>query len=334
MVGMSAMTISAADHLDAPITKLNGKIDINDVYIFHPGEGNRQNTEKTVLILTVNPAAGVISGTKFQSGKAYAIHIDNNGDAWQDATLWVSFGAVDRNGRQTARVTYQADGWRYSPTASGRTGSTFSAQGIKAQAGLFDDPFFFDLNSFNDGATFCQEGDKDFFKGLNTSAIVIEIPSSWLGSTNVGVWGATYQGINVVDRMGRPAILTVFIPPTPFEPSPQLENAYNQTHPSNDVATWKPEIVNTLTLLFSLNDASDLNTADDASKIQGLANFLLPDLLTFDYSKQGGFPNGRRLADDVIDIELGLITEGLITTDCVGNSSNFRTTFPYLQAAN
>jgi hypothetical protein len=335
---MSALSISAADHLDAPIVKRNGKIDINDVYVFHPGVGNRQNLDKTVLVLTVNPAAGVISGVNFQTGRAYALHVDTDGDAWQDITIWTQFGAVDRNGRQSAKVTFEADGWRNTPTASGRTGSTWSAQGITATAGIFDDPFFFDLNSFNDGATFCQPGDSDFFKGLNTGAIVIEVPTAWFGSKQIGVWGNTYQGTAVQDRMGRPAINTVFNPPNPFEPSPpdpKLEDAFNQGHPSNDVANFKAEVVDTLTLLFSLNDATDRNKADDAPKVQALAGFLLPDILTVDLSKQTSFPNGRGLPDDVIDIELDLITEGLIKSDCVSSNSNFDLYhFPYLARAN
>jgi hypothetical protein len=338
MMGMSAMTISAADHLDAPIVKHNGKVDINDLYIFHPGVGSRQDLSKTVLVLTVDPAAGVISPTSFQTGKAYAIHIDTNGDAVADANIWATFGALDHNGRQTVKITFDAGGARHSSTASGRTGQTFSAQGIKATAGLFDDPFFFDLASFRDGATFCQTGDSDFFLGLNTAAIVIEIPTSWFGANNVGVWANTYQGSTVQDRMGRPAINTVFNPPNPFEPSPpnpDLKDEFNQGNPVNDQANFRGEVVNTLTLLFSLNDATDLNTADDAGKIQGLANFLLPDILTVDLSKQTAFPNGRALPDDVIDTELGLITEGLITSDCIANDSNFTLTrFPYLQGAN
>jgi hypothetical protein len=41
------------------------------------------------------------------------------------------------------------------------------------------------------------------------------------------------------------------------------------------------------------------------------------------------------LANDVIDAELGLITEGLVTTDCVGaNDATFRAGFPYVAAPN
>jgi len=47
-----------------------------------------------------------------------------------------------------------------------------------------------------------------------------------------------------------------------------------------------------------------------------------------------GFPNGRGLADDVIDIELALVTNSQVASDCVGNDSAFSTSFPYLAPAN
>jgi len=53
-----------------------------------------------------------------------------------------------------------------------------------------------------------------------------------------------------------------------------------------------------------------------------------------DTSSAAGFPNGRRLADDVIEIELGLVTNGAVTTDCVANDSTFSNSFPYLAPAN
>jgi hypothetical protein len=60
---------------------------------------------------------------------------------------------------------------------------------------------------------------------------------------------------------------------------------------------------------------------------------LLPDILTIDVASPAGFLNGRKPADDVIDAELGLITEGFVTTDCVGsNDKAFPSTFPYLAA--
>jgi hypothetical protein len=198
-----------------------------------------------------------------------------------------------------------------------------------------DDPFFFDLNDFL-AINFCGNG-ADTFAGTNVSAIVIEVPNSLLMGTegsNIGVWSVTrYRGARY-DRMGFPAISTVFIPNNPFEPTGSefpLKFAYNQGLPKNDQKNFRDEIVDTLSLLFTLNDASGDDTSDDAAGVAGLADFLLPDILPIDLSATTGFPNGRGLDDDVIDVELGLITEGAVPSDCVdGNDVSHSSVFPYV----
>jgi hypothetical protein len=67
-----------------------------------------------------------------------------------------------------------------------------------------------------------------------------------------------------------------------------------------------------------------------AAEAQGIAEILLPDVLTFDYSSSAGFLNGRRLQDDVIDIELNLVTNGQVTGDGVGPHTDYLPNFPYL----
>ena len=337
-LGLAPRASRAADHLDSPTTKTDGRVDINDVYIFHPGQPGSQDLSRTVVVMTVNPAAGVISGTQFRHDARYEFLFDVDGDAKPDASIRVRFGKPDDDGEQRVTVEAKLDGERVFKVR-GETEEIIEGEGgIRVFAGLRDDPFFFDLVSFNDGATFCQPGDGDFFLGLDTSAIVVEIPTGDMPLGPVGVWGRTVvPGIGQFDRMGRPAILTVFLPPNPFEPSPpdpMLEDAFNFGKPNKDQLNFRSEIVDSLTLLFSLNDATDPNTGDDAAQIQGLADILLPDILTVDLSAETGFLNGRNLADDVIDAELGLITEGLITTDCVDNDSAFLSEFPYLGVPN
>ncbi|MGH3137859.1 MAG: DUF4331 family protein [Gaiellaceae bacterium] len=331
---VAAIPAVSADHLDAPTVKKDGRTDINDVYVFHPGAS--QNLNRTVLAMTVNPAAGVISGTTFRPGARYELLIDTNGNARPDITIRTQFSSVE-NGQQDYTVR-RIKGDDSKVIARGETNEVESEDGVKAFAGLRDDPFFFDLAAFNAGAAFCPGGvGTDFFLGLNTSVIAVEVPTSMIGSGAVGVWGRTVVGGDQIERMGRPAILTVFIPPNPFEAGStadgNLEDQFNRTTPNRDQARWRNEVVNSLTLLYSLNDGTD-DPSDDAGKIQGLANILLPDILTVDLSKATGFLNGRGLADDVIDAELGLITEGLITTDCVNNDSTFLSGFPYLGAPN
>ncbi len=69
----------------------------------------------------------------------------------------------------------------------------------------------------------------------------------------------------------------------------------------------------------------------DQATAQMLADALLPDVLTIDTSSANGFLNGRRLADDVIDAELQLLTGSPTATDGVpANDKAFSNTFPYL----
>jgi hypothetical protein len=190
---------------------------------------------------------------------------------------------------------------------------------------VFDDPFFFDLNAFLT-VDFCNPG-TNFFNGLNISAIVLEVPSSWLGSSNIGVWARTLLNDQQVDRMGRPAINTVFIPNNPFEPSgsePSQKNAFNAGKPRNDQRDFRGEVVDTLEIFYGAGNPT----------VSALANILLPDILTVDTSNPAGFLNGRRLADDVIDAELSLVTNGAVTSDCVANDSAFTNSFPYLAPKN
>jgi hypothetical protein len=339
VTGLPAMNSRAADHLDAPLVKTDGRVDINDVYVFHPQAGDSQDLSRTVLVMTVNPAAGAISGTSFRTvaDAKYRIEIDTDGNARPDKAVVAVFGKVGTDGRQRVNISLHL-GDSVTPLASGMTDEVIVNGSVKAFAGVRDDPFFFDLASFNDGATFCEPEDTDFFLGLDTSAIVVELPTGMIGSGAVGVWGRTTVRDNggwmQFDRMGRPGINTVFIPTNPFEGGASMEDAFNATKPRGDQAAWRAEVVNTLTLLFSLNDATDPDTGDDAAAVQGLADVLLPDILTVDLSAPTGFLNGRGLADDVIDAELGLITEGAITTDCVDNDSDFLTEFPYMGVPN
>ena len=325
LFGLVAAPTLAADHLDAPgLTPPGGdtRLDITDVYVFQ----SPSNPDNTVLVMGVNPLAGVLNNGTFRPGAAYEFKIDSNGDAKEDLTFKATFSAPDgslQQGVTLRKIPARGGG---SVLTKGQTGQNISIPGGGSlRAGVFDDPFFFDLVAFL-SVNFCNPG-TNFFTGLNISAIVLEVPSAWLGSSNVGVWARTILNDQQIDRMGRPAINTVFIPNNPFEPSgtePSQKNAFNAGKPRSDQRDFRSEVVDTLEIFYGAGSA-------DA---QALADFLLPDILTVDTSSTAGFPNGRQLADDVIDIELGLVTNGAVTSDCVANDSAFSGSFPYLAPAN
>jgi hypothetical protein len=358
----------AADHRDAPGLMPPGgdnRADISDIYAFQAPA----NPRRTVLVVNVNglTPAGTpayfgrgVPGVAANKRIHYYVYVDRDGDAVEDITYRFTFGKPRRGVqpfelRRNGRVVIPMHEGR--TTRFGATPRIVTEGGTRVFAGVREDPFFFDLNGFlnltapldadpaNDALSFigCDPaaGRPDFFAGTNVSSIVLEVPDSALGSGTVGVWSATTIGGEQVDRMGRPAIATVFIPNNPIPPDntgDSQKSAFNKAHPMDDQANFRGEVVNTLTTLFSLNDTGGPvggmdNPSDDAAAIEGLADILLPDLLTIDLGSGDGFLNGRKLADDVIDAELGLISEGLVTTDCVPqNDATFSNSFPYLAA--
>ena len=233
--------------------------------------------------------------------------MDNNGDAIADKTFTIYFTAV-KNGTQNVLVLRKNG----SVLASGKTEQNITiAGGGKMRAGLFDDPFFFDLNGFHDNFNFTGS---DFFAGTNISGIVLEIPRSELGGVNVSVTARSVIGGKQFDRVGRPAINTVLI-------SSGQKDAFNTGIPSKDYATYHVAVEATI---------ASLNGGDTVTAT-ALAGILLPDVLTVDASSSAGFLNGRQPANDVIDAELNLLTNGGVKTDKVNaNDVPFLPGFPYL----
>jgi len=116
-----------------------------------------------------------------------------------------------------------------------------------------------------------------------------------------------------VDRFGLPAIATVFIPT-------DQRDAYNTAVPSGDRATFRHFVFDKLVAFGNPTPGA-------------LADFVQPDIQPVDLSQPTAFPNGRRLQDDVITTELGLIfgSNADLNDDHVdGNDKQFLLTFPYL----
>jgi hypothetical protein len=346
IIGSNALRVGAADHLDAPTVKTDGRIDINDVYVFQG-----QNASNTALVMTLNPAAGVLSPTTFRPGALYEFKIDTGINTVEDIALRVKFGGVRADGSQAISV-YRADGSKATssaggtPIGKGSTNQSISlAGGGHAWAGLADDPFFFDLARFQTfkatllggsladlgGLVDCTRTNPaptDFFLGFNGSAIVIELPDSALGST-IRVWGETSieeNGVRTqVERMGLPTINTV------FNHTNATKDAYNRAEPRNDVANYSDDVSGVVELITSLaGTAADPEAYGDA-----IAGVLLPDVITYNTSQPANFAalNGRALSDDVIDVALSVVANTTLT-DCVALDSVFRSSFPYVGVPN
>lgn len=317
----------AADHLDAPgLTAPSGRADadITDVYAFQG-----KDASNTVLVMNTGPGAGAIAPLDYGTDVQYVISVDTNGDARRNLAYVFRFGKGNGTGKGQAYTVTKYSGASAgnlkngTKVGSGMTGSSKSfGGGTEVFAGLRSDPFFFDLDAFmgavggnGNGRKFCDAKATDFFKPLNVNSIVLEMPDTALGK-NIGVWGMTVTPDGRVDRMGRPAINTVFN-------KGEDKNRFNVTSPASDPKLYRANVISTLKALGGYTDAA-------AGK---LADLLLPDILTYDTSTKAVGPlNGRALADDVIDAELGIVTQGGIKGDCIAAHTDYSTSFPYLGA--
>ena len=351
-------TADAADHLDAPSLTSPGdnpRLDINDVYVF---EGEK--AKNTVLAVTVNPLAdGTTRFANFREG-AYHIQVDNDGDAVEDITFSVAFIARPGAGKQFY-IVRKATGERASWVRPGGKligvgvtngpGRLFRHKG-DVWSGLRSDPFFFDLGGFlgtveGSGTRMFNDGNEsDFFEEANTLAIVLEVPDGKLGQ-NINVWATTSawdteanMGMQV-DRMGRPAINTVVNSSGPVVGAPtQAKNIFNAGIPADDPAAFTQAVIDALQAYSALDSEGPYSNAEASA----LAGVLLPDYISYDTSTAAAGPlNGRALADDVIDIELTIVTggdplglfagrdaNGGINGDGIGPHSDYLPSFPYL----
>lgn len=332
-LGAAPMVGFGADHLDAPgFTSPSGRPDgdINDVYVF---EGS--NAAKTVLVMTTHPAAGAISPLAYATDVSYRLHVDNDGDAKPDVTFKVRFGEWDGTSQPYRIFGRDARGTRI--TGTGETGSTTTLTGGgRAFAGLRADPFFFDLAAFKGSVLgigdrrFCDATPTDFFEELNTNAIVIQLPDAALGG-QIGVYATTRDDNGRIDRMGRPAINTVFN-------SGEDKNRFNAASPWQDPMLFTDNVTSVLQKFSALDPEGAYSDGEAAA----LASILLPDLVTYDTSTSAQGPlNGRALEDDVIDAELNIVTGGVafpgrdgtgaIPSDCVGaHTDEYLSVFPYV----
>jgi hypothetical protein len=365
-VGGAPLLTAGADHLDAPalghvssgssvdLVSTHGERDINDVYVFDAAHRTR-----TVFAMTTNPAVNVpsIDGmADFGTNVRYVINVDRNGDNVQDLAYVFRFGAAS-NGAQSYTV------WRYSGAnarsfavgtkigwgSTGGSGIGTATGSAKVFAGVRADPFFFDLLGFlgtvlGVGSTQLGTGG-DTFANLNTNAMVIEVPNDSIGGSNIGVWGTTSYWANgawhKADQMGRPAINTVFnnkyVQPDPTNLA-ATKNLFNTTPPSQQNSSSLPFHGDIVVTLENINHILGTYAAYgcqdyDPATANAIANFLLPDVLTYKVgSKADGTAfNGRALGDDVIDAELGVTTNGCVTSDNVDDSLHTNlSTFPYI----
>lgn len=237
--------------------------------------------------------------------------------------------------------------------------SLVPAAGVQFFAGMTDDPFFFDIPAFQafissvrngapDSSKFSRA--RDSFAGYNVMAIAFRIPTQIIQGKNTSKIGVAFsaqrQRVQTIgktgaikgsgpfvtyDRMANPAVNVVLIPL-------DRKNEYNRGTPKSDSkGQFADDIVSTLVALGTNTTNIDLLkelviTHGDYLRLQ-LDPMVIPNSGNGGgNSAGGGFPNGRRLRDDVSDILINVTTNGAITTgdNVNANDVTLQNQFPFL----
>jgi hypothetical protein len=249
---------------------------------------------------------------------------------------------------------------------------TFRSGTSKTWAGQADDSFFLDLRVFDllYGADFSEVGD-DTLAGFNVSALALQVPKSELARRGnpernpiIGVWSTASRqrpsGEFVqVSRLGMPLVNEVVIPL-------KDKDRWNGSFPSRDRQflshVTDPELPKLIEAIYGIEaPATPRNDLVSVflTGVQGLnmpASVRPSEQIRLNLSiapceegtcpahsplgviggDNAGYPNGRRLADDTIDISLQVVEGELVGNpndlgDGVGaNDLAFQSTFPYL----
>lgn len=182
----------AADHLDPPArtdpavdTTPDKAADIADVYAWH-------TPQNLIIALTfAGPQATNLPAT-YDRDLLYMINISND-----ELPYTPEFKIEIRFGKDGDATGVQFKGIPGSTGAIEGPVETDLAQGqVMARAGLFDDPFFFDLQGFRatrSTGALSFRSDRNFFAGQNLTAAVVQMPRSAVanGANKIRIWATS-----------------------------------------------------------------------------------------------------------------------------------------------
>ena len=184
----------AADHLDPPERTDPSQdptpdraADIADLYAWHTD--NRVN-----MILTFAGPQATSQPAVYDRDVLYTINVSNAGSRVDtEIPIRIRFGTG--SGSNDYGVQISGIPGTNGPI-QGSVETVLRDGGVIAQAGLFDDPFFFDLQGFMDTAasgSLMFDSTRDFFAGQNLTAMVLSIPRDRIenGDNPIDVWATT-----------------------------------------------------------------------------------------------------------------------------------------------
>ncbi|MET7285666.1 DUF4331 domain-containing protein [Streptomyces sp. NPDC005573] len=239
-----------------------------------------------------------------------------------------------------------------------------TAGGATTFAGQADDPFFLDLRVFDllYGGNLTEVG-RDTLKGYNVNTIALQVPNDLIresaGQPVVGVWSTTQRrnargAYTQVSRLGNPLVNEVVNPQkdkdkfnasAPWDDAQFLKNVTQPELPKLIEGIYKikapAEPRNDLVDVFlkgvkGLNQPPHVRPSEELRLNTSIKPSMHPKRLGVLDGDNAGFPNGRRLTDDVVDEALQVVEGELLGTkndlgDAVDkNDKGFGKYFPYV----
>ncbi|WP_329114972.1 DUF4331 domain-containing protein [Streptomyces sp. NBC_01465] len=238
------------------------------------------------------------------------------------------------------------------------------SDGSTAFAGQADDPFFLDLRVFDllYGGDLSEVG-KDTLKGYSVQSVALQIPTAKIRQSasqpTIGVWSTTQRknaqgGWTQVSRLGNPLVNEVVVPMKdkdrfnasapwndgqflPYVTKPELPKLIEAIYKIKAPKEPRNDLVSVyLTGVKGLNQPPGVRPAEELRLNTAIRPTASPKRLGVLDGDNAGFPNGRRLTDDVIDISLQAVEGELVGNkndlgDAVNaNDQQFGSSFPYL----
>jgi hypothetical protein len=184
----------AADHLDPP-TRTDPALDpvpdipadIADIFAWH-------TTDHVNVIVTFGGPSDVTEPASYDRDVLYKILVSTAAPAdTPEVVIRVRFGPGQRPDEWGVRLEGIPG---VSGAIEGPVETNLVKDGVTARAGLFDEPFFFDLQGFRETRSLGAirfDNRRNFFDDHNDTAIVLQIPRSrFAGATTpLGFWTTT-----------------------------------------------------------------------------------------------------------------------------------------------
>ncbi|GAA2439407.1 DUF4331 domain-containing protein [Actinomadura vinacea] len=235
--------------------------------------------------------------------------------------------------------------------------------GAKVFAGQADDPFFLDLRVFDllYGGNLKEVGN-DTLRGYNVQTVALQLPTQALvkpGQPVIGVYSAVQKrtaagGYTQVSRLGMPLANEVVFPVKEkdkfnasvpwndgqfarYVTDPELPKLIQQIYKIPAPATPRNDLVQVfLTGVPKLNQPPGVRPAELMRLNTSVPPTQSPKRLGVLDGDNAGYPNGRRLTDDTVDISLQVVEGELLGKkndlgDAVnGNDVPLEKGFPYV----